>query len=354
MENFIANMNAGQIERTKTMSMFKFIKSVSLVGWLLLPFVLEAQTIDSAILQNRWPAFWVTVPNESPDGYGVYLFRKSVTLSTKPGKFIIHVSADNRYKLFVNEKQVSLGPARGDLSHRNFETLDIGTYLKAGKNIVSAQVWNEGEWKPEAQISFRTGFILQGATVNEAAVNTNETWKCVRDSGYAPLGFNSQTYYVAGAGEIRNMARHPKLWQSENFDDSGWQKAKQIFNGLPKTILGPNALKSDFTFASLPAKLESQFGINATKIIDAYRHTMPKASASDIWVVITSINMMGLGSITVAERKLQQQGAPVYLSILVTSLKQRYLELNILLGRLMRWTLLLNSTTKLPERSKVF
>ena len=55
MENFIANMNAGQIERTKTMSMFKFIKSVSLVGWLLLPFVLEAQTIDSAILQKRWP-----------------------------------------------------------------------------------------------------------------------------------------------------------------------------------------------------------------------------------------------------------------------------------------------------------
>ena len=101
--------------------MFKFIKSVSLVGWLLLPFVLEAQTIDSAILQKRWPAFWVTVPNESPDGYGVYLFRKSVTLNTKPGKFIIHVSADNRYKLFVNEKQVSLGPARGDLSHWNFE-----------------------------------------------------------------------------------------------------------------------------------------------------------------------------------------------------------------------------------------
>ena len=28
------------------------------------------------------------------------------------------------------------------------------------------------------------------------------------------------------------------LWQSENFDDNNWQKAKQIFNGLPKTVLG--------------------------------------------------------------------------------------------------------------------
>lgn len=198
-----------------------------------------AQKITPDILQKRWPAFWVTVPNESPDGYGVYLFRKTVELASKPTTFIIHVSADNRYKLFVNEKLVSLGPARGDLSHWNFETVDLATCLKAGKNILAAQVWNEGEWKPEAQISFRTGFILQGNTSIESPVNTNDTWKCVRDNSYAPLRFNARSYYVAGAGEIRNMAVHPKLWQSENFDDKSWQKARQIFNGLPKTLLGP-------------------------------------------------------------------------------------------------------------------
>jgi para-nitrobenzyl esterase len=73
------------------------------------------------------------------------------------------------------------------------------------------------------------------------------------------------------------------------------------------------ALKSDFTFKSLPAKLEAQFGSNTQKVIDTYRQTMPNATASNIWVAIESINMMGLGSITIAERKVQQQGAPVYL-----------------------------------------
>jgi alpha-L-rhamnosidase len=218
--------------------MYKLNKILSVAVWLLLSFVVKAQPIDQAILQKRWSASWVTVPNESTDGYGVYLFRKTVELNTKPATFIIHVSADNRYKLFVNEKLVSLGPARGDLSHWNFETVDIAPYLKAGKNIVAAQVWNEGEWKPEAQISFRTGFILQGGTNNESVVNTNNSWKCMRDSSYAPIRFNAQSYYVAGAGEIRNMAVHPRLWQSENFDDNNWQKAKQIFNGLPKTVLG--------------------------------------------------------------------------------------------------------------------
>lgn len=217
----------------------RLIRIISAVFCLALSFFTEAQMIDPAILQKRWPAFWITVPNESTDGYGVYLFRKTIELNTKPGTFIIHVSADNRYKLFVNEKLISLGPARGDLSHWNFETVDIAAHLKAGKNILAAQVWNEGEWRPEAQITFRTGFILQGATSNEAVVNTNESWKCVRDNSYAPLRFIARTYYVSGASEIRNMALHPGLWQSENFDDGSWQKARQIFSGLPKTILGP-------------------------------------------------------------------------------------------------------------------
>lgn len=217
----------------------KYVSSILLAFLFLYSSLSFAQNINPDILQKRWPAFWLTVPDESPGGYGVYLFRKTVELNAKPSTFIIHVSADNRYKLFVNEKLISLGPARGDLSHWNFETVDLAPYLKAGKNTVAAQVWNEGEWKPEAQISFRTGFILQGATATESVVNTNNTWKCARDNSYAPLKFNVRSYYVAGAGEIRNMAVHPKSWQTINFDDQQWQKAKQIFNGLPKTLLGP-------------------------------------------------------------------------------------------------------------------
>ena len=198
-----------------------------------------SQKINTAILQKQWPAFWIKVPSGSPGGYGVYLFRKSFELETKPASFTIHVSADNRYKLFVNEKLVSLGPARGDLNHWNYETLDIAPYLHPGKNIVAAQVWNEGEWRPEAQITFQTGFILQGATNTEAVLNTNDTWLCKQDNSYAPLKFNIRTYYVAGAGEIRFMEAQQKSWQAQHFDDRSWQKASKLSNGTPRDILGP-------------------------------------------------------------------------------------------------------------------
>ncbi len=199
---------------------------------------LNAQTPTTKILQKRWRANWITVPDASPNGYGVYMFRKNLDIATQPKTYIVHVSADNRYKLFVNEQWVSLGPARGDINHWNYETVDIAPYLHTGKNIVAAQVWNEGDGRPEAQISLQTGFILQAATDAENSINTNYTWQCARDSSYAPLKVSLATYYVAGSGELINLKNQPKNWKKVDFDDSKWQSAKTIFGGTPKELMG--------------------------------------------------------------------------------------------------------------------
>ncbi|MCP9757199.1 alpha-rhamnosidase [Lacihabitans sp. CCS-44] len=218
----------------------KFTIAVSIL--VLFSFLVKAQfgppTGEPDVINKRWHAQWISVPNASPDGYGVYLFRKSFDLPTKPTNYIIHVSGDNRYKLYVNEKLVSMGPARGDIAHWNYETVDIASYLIAGKNIVAAQVWNEGEFKPEAQITFKTGFVLQGNTSAQKDINTNNTWLCEKDNSFAPLVFRTRGYYVAGAGEIRNMGLSPKNWQSADFDDKNWQKARPAGGAVPKNVLG--------------------------------------------------------------------------------------------------------------------
>ncbi len=198
-----------------------------------------SQKISPKILEKRWSAQWITVPNASSEGYGVYLFRKSFALTQKPNSFIIHVSADNRYKLYVNNKLVSLGPARADIAHWNFETIDIASFLVDGKNIIGAQVWNEGEHRPEAQTTYKTGFILQGGSDTESKlIDSNTQWKCLQDSSYAPLNFNVNTYYVAGPGEIRDFRLHPKGWSELEFNDAQWQKPKVLGSGTPKTLLG--------------------------------------------------------------------------------------------------------------------
>jgi para-nitrobenzyl esterase len=89
----------------------------------------------------------------------------------------------------------------------------------------------------------------------------------------------------------------------------GWSEDEYTFFGM----VSKDTSQFKIGFDQLPGVLEPQFGDDTEKIIDTYRRTRPEASAVDIMVAVRSINMMGLGSIQIAERKVAQGGAPVYL-----------------------------------------
>ena len=197
--------------------------------------IVRSQELD--LKHQPWKAAWVAVPNTSQSDFGVYLFRKKMSLPTKPEKYLVHVSADNRYKLFVNQQLISFGPTRGDIAHWNYETVDLAPYLKKGDNIIAALVWNEGEQKPEAQISYRTGFLMQGASYKDSLWNTDSSWKCIQDTSYRALNVQMNTYYVTGPGELINYNHRLSGWQAADFVDSSWKKAKAISGAYPKNIL---------------------------------------------------------------------------------------------------------------------
>lgn len=182
-----------------------------------------------------WNAHWIKVPGEPAHDYEVCLFRKTLGLVNKPTNYPVYVSGDNRYKLFVNGQLVSVGPARSDLYYWNYEMVDLAPYLVAGKNVISAIVFNEGSLRPASQMSYRTGFILQGDATIGDEINTGPAWKCTRDSSYHPLPVELvYSYYVAGPGELVDMKLHSQQWQGADFDDSKWQQAVSISPGEPK------------------------------------------------------------------------------------------------------------------------
>jgi alpha-L-rhamnosidase len=154
---------------------------------------------------TQWDAGWICVPDAGENTAGLYLFRKTLNLATVPQTFEVHVSADNRYKLYVNETLVSIGPTQGDIEHWNYETVDMSPYLKTGENIIAAKVWNEGDLKSVSQFSYRTGFILQGTNDATKTLNTNESWQCTQDKSYTPIPQNVRGYYAAGAGDKIDM-----------------------------------------------------------------------------------------------------------------------------------------------------
>lgn len=198
-----------------------------------------AQTsgIEPGLLTKPWPARWIASPNVSLTDYGVFHFRRSIDLPRKPASFIVHVSADNRYKLFVNGQYVAEGPQRSDVPHWRFETIDLAPYLQAGKNVLAAQVWNFGEQATLSQMSYRTGFILQGNSRQEQVANTNDAWvvklnPAYRPIPYGPISFN--TYYVAGPGDDVDGSRHLWGWEQPEYNDQDWQKPRLLSQGAPQ------------------------------------------------------------------------------------------------------------------------
>jgi alpha-L-rhamnosidase len=158
--------------------------------------------LNPDLVASKWPASWIASPTAPPKAAGVFYFRRNLTLTTVPAHYWVHVSADNRFLLHVNGRYAGEGPARGDLFHWRFETLDIAPLLRPGENLLAAVVWNFGESAPVAQMSNRTGFLMQGDTAAEAAVNTGKDWRVREEPGRAALGHNgARSYYAAGPAE---------------------------------------------------------------------------------------------------------------------------------------------------------
>lgn len=181
---------------------------------------------------DAWNAMWIEVPGDAPKDYGVYYFRKDVDLNAKPSKFVVYVSGDTRYKLYVNGELASLGPARNDSKHWNYETVDLAPYLKAGKNVFAAQVWNEGNFTPVPNATMRSGFLMMGEG-DAKVVNTDETWKAIQDPAYAPIRQQVPGYYALGAGEQIDMSKTIAHWKDADADLSQWQDAKPYELGTP-------------------------------------------------------------------------------------------------------------------------
>ncbi len=201
-------------------------------------FALVAGMLGAAILTNSaiaqappvpqigvWKSAWISHPGVDHDDTAVLHFRRDFELDAVPDSFFVRVSADNRYRLFVNGVSVSVGPARSDVLNWRFERVDLAQHLVAGTNRITATVWNWGKEHPTAQMSFRTGFLLEGE--GHDALNTGPDWKVLHDEAYSfrmPASKEVGGYYVASPGEHFDAAKHDFDWNTAS-SQSAWVNA---------------------------------------------------------------------------------------------------------------------------------
>jgi hypothetical protein len=201
--------------------------------------------------RSAWSSHWIApaVPARAPH---VHAFRLQFSVEKNP-TLRVHVSADERYELFLDGERLGRGSERGDLSHWFFETYELT--LEPGAHILVSRVWSLGDQAPYAQMSLEPGFLLAAEGEFTKLLSTGKApWEVKLLSGYEfmpdPLGWGT------GANLILDAAIFP--WGFEKGEGAGWAPAlvrdpargrdgARRFDHGPTRILHP---------ATLPAMLD--------------------------------------------------------------------------------------------------
>lgn len=199
--------------------------------------LLPEPVLPEQLLTGKWDADWVKMPGINEDVYGVFLYRNRFHLPERPDSFIIHLSADSRYRLFINGRMAGFGPAKSDPNHWIFDTYNIAGFLDGGINVIAVMVWNYGAYRPASLVSRDTRFLCQGNGPDEAFLNTPGAWKVIQDESIGPVPIDHgllKTYIVVPPGDYFTASLHPWGWTERDFDHSGWENPESLADACPR------------------------------------------------------------------------------------------------------------------------
>jgi len=210
---------------------------------------------------------WITDASATADTNPVVLhFRRTLDLSVKPRQFPVQVTADNRFVLYVNGVRVAAGPSTGDIAHWRQSSVDLAPYLRRGRNVVAAVVWNgvkplklpasptpqqqrnaEGamlfaQTAPNFQQSVATGFRIVGSGAAASLSTDRPGWRVRRDAGH---GFEngwrqvikSGFFYVAGHPETIDAVKADWGWAGPEEQGTGWRDAVAAPAAAQRTLV---------------------------------------------------------------------------------------------------------------------
>ncbi len=203
------------------------------------PFTQRASWIWSAEGSHAVPS----VGESSPSHYQVRLFRRSFDLAALgAARLAVHVSADSRYLLFFNGALVGRGPARGDVHHHFYETLDLSARLQAGRNVLAALVLDMSRvahrpsalGAPCAIMTYAGGFLLEGGIESDAGAGERfdtglPGWRVQVDTAHRFQNDGTRFEGYHGYFEHRVSRETPAGWTAPGFDDKAWPAATTLY-----------------------------------------------------------------------------------------------------------------------------
>jgi alpha-L-rhamnosidase len=203
----------------------------------------------------RWSGHWIA-PDPRPDvgitsalggaptdaHFSRSLFRRSFQLSDVPAQVRARLTADSRYVLWVNGREVGRGPARSQPYRLRYDSYDLAPYLVVGANVAALLVTYYGHatsfWQPAPAGASTDAVLVFEASFGDEEIVSDSAWRVQRSTAWSLAA--AQPDELAGVPvELLDARKLPSGWREAEFDDSAWPHAAVVatshIGGLAQT-----------------------------------------------------------------------------------------------------------------------
>jgi hypothetical protein len=217
---------------------------------------------------SPWPAKWIGHPDHHGDESVVIAYRRKIKLDASH-KFRIHISADQRYELYLDGKSIGRGPERGDLLNWFYETHELN--LGGGEHVIVAKTWWLRDDAPTAyaQITAQPAFFLMVEGLKHEILSTGVApWECKVLPGHTFLKPQvGNAFLVSGAKVQLDGGQFP--WGCETGSGDGWIAAKEVAQAYPASIQAEARPRWLLRPALLPAMLDNRIHVGVARHVES-------------------------------------------------------------------------------------
>lgn len=151
------------------------------------------------------------------------LYRRRVEIG-RFSRAVLRISADDYYKLYINGRYVTEGPAPSYPHAYFYNEIDVTDYLAEGMNVIAVHTYYQGlcnrVWvSGDLRQMLWCALLLDG----ERVLVSDESWRCTYHSGYTSCG---KIGYDTAFAECYDSSSPEDRFYEVEFDDDSWEFAR--------------------------------------------------------------------------------------------------------------------------------